>query len=148
MARALILSGEEEEMSEGVQAMICDSTNVFLPGHGGSEAEVMEPLKALISSAKGAVAATTFASNVARLRSIAVAAAECGRAVVLVGRAMDRMVATGKAQPAARVACGGPGKRRGGTFTTPSGLGLCSRAVRSVVSVPSCRLVSSVSERS
>ena len=79
--------------AEGVQAMVCDSTNVFLPGHGGSEAEVMEPLKALISSAKGAVAATTFASNVARLRSLAIAAADCGRAVVLVGRAMDRMIA-------------------------------------------------------
>ena len=73
--------------STGVQAMICDSTNVFLNGHGGSESEVVKPLADLIRTAKGAVAATTFASNVARLRSIAVAAEQCGRAVVLVGRA-------------------------------------------------------------
>ncbi|WP_339948307.1 ribonuclease J [uncultured Albimonas sp.] len=79
--------------STGVQAMICDSTNVFLNGHGGSESEVVKPLADLIRTAKGAVAATTFASNVARLRSIAVAAEQCGRAVVLVGRAMERMVA-------------------------------------------------------
>lgn len=78
---------------EGVHAMICDSTNVFLPGHGGSESEVIAPLMDLIQNAKGAVAATTFASNVARLHSIATAAAQCGRAVVLVGRAMERMVA-------------------------------------------------------
>lgn len=77
---------------EGVHVMVCDSTNVFLPGHGGSEAEVIQPLADLIRGAKGAVAATTFASNVARLRSIGLAAAQCGRAIVLVGRAMERMI--------------------------------------------------------
>ncbi len=79
--------------AKGVQAMVCDSTNVFLNGHGGSESEVVQPLTELIRSAKGAVAATTFASNVARLKSIATAASNAGRAIVLVGRAMERMVA-------------------------------------------------------
>lgn len=83
--------------AEGVQALVCDSTNVFLDGHGGSEAEVMTPLTEIINGAKGAVAATTFASNVARLRSLARAASQCGRAVVLVGRAMVRMVEAAEA---------------------------------------------------
>ncbi|HKK36883.1 MAG TPA: ribonuclease J [Paracoccaceae bacterium] len=77
---------------EGVQAMVCDSTNVFLEGHGGSEAEVLGPLADAIRSCKGAVAATTFASNVARLRGLAQAASQSGRAVVLVGRSIQRMV--------------------------------------------------------
>ncbi|MEM6743174.1 MAG: ribonuclease J [Pseudomonadota bacterium] len=77
---------------EGVDVLVCDSTNVMLEGHGGSEAEVMGPLTELIKAAPGAVAATTFASNVARLRSLAHAASQCGRTVVLAGRAMGRMV--------------------------------------------------------
>ncbi|MGM0583259.1 MAG: ribonuclease J [Pseudomonadota bacterium] len=89
---AFDLAAFEEIGRKGVQALVCDSTNVFLPGRGGSESEVRKPLAELIGEADGAVAATTFASNVARLRSIALAAKDCGRAVVLVGRAMQRMV--------------------------------------------------------
>jgi ribonuclease J len=86
------LKAFEKIGAQGVQAMVCDSTNVFLPGKGGSESEVMGPLTDLIREAPGAVAATTFASNVARLRSIAHAGTQCGRSIVLVGRAMQRMV--------------------------------------------------------
>jgi ribonuclease J len=46
----------------------------------------------LIRDAPHRVAITTFASNVARMRSVAEAARECGREVVVVGRAMDRVV--------------------------------------------------------
>ncbi|MEO1687378.1 MAG: ribonuclease J, partial [Pseudomonadota bacterium] len=77
---------------EGVDVLVCDSTNVMLEGNGGSEAEVMGPLTEIIKAAPGAVAATTFASNVARLQSLARAASQSGRAVALVGRAMGRMV--------------------------------------------------------
>ncbi len=77
---------------EGVHAMVCDSTNVFLRGRGGSEADVLDPLGEIMREAKGAVAATTFASNVARVRSLAILARQADRSVVLVGRAMKRMV--------------------------------------------------------
>jgi ribonuclease J len=77
---------------EGVLALVSDSTNIFREGSSPSEAEVGKALKALISSAPGRVAVTTFASNVARMRSVAEAAAACGREVVCVGRAMDRVV--------------------------------------------------------
>ncbi len=43
-------------------------------------------------AAKGRVAVTTFASNVARMRGAALAAAAAGREVVVVGRAMERIV--------------------------------------------------------
>lgn len=77
---------------EGVHALVCDSTNVLLEGRGHSEEEVLAPLAEVIRAAKGAVAATTFASNVARVRSLALAARQEGRSIVLVGRAMKRMV--------------------------------------------------------
>ncbi len=77
---------------EGVLALVCDSTNVLVSGESGSEAEVRRSLIRLIASLKGRVAVTAFASNVARLESIAEAARLANREVALVGRAMRHMV--------------------------------------------------------
>jgi ribonuclease J len=77
---------------EGVLALVSDSTNIFREGSSPSEAEVGKALRELIASSPGRVAVTTFASNVARMRSVAEAAMACGREVVCVGRAMDRVV--------------------------------------------------------
>jgi ribonuclease J len=76
---------------DGVLAMVCDSTNVFVDGEAGSEAVVRETLKRLIGGLKGKIAAACFASNVARMSSIIGAAVESGRRVCLVGRSMIRM---------------------------------------------------------
>ncbi len=77
---------------KGVLALICDSTNVVRDGSSPSEAEVGRELAAIIAESKGKrVAFTTFASNVARIRSVAEAAQANGREVVMVGRAMDRV---------------------------------------------------------
>jgi ribonuclease J len=76
---------------EGVLALVCDSTNVTRDGISPSEADVQVGLRELILAARGRVAVTTFASNVARIRAVAEAAAEAGREVILVGRAMDRV---------------------------------------------------------
>ncbi|MEL6267000.1 MAG: ribonuclease J [Pseudomonadota bacterium] len=78
--------------AEGVQAFACDSTNVFLPGEAGSESEVVDNLVRVIRDQPRAVAATSFASNVARLHTLATAAKEAGREVVVAGRAMRRMI--------------------------------------------------------
>ncbi|MEM7423392.1 MAG: ribonuclease J [Pseudomonadota bacterium] len=78
--------------SEGVLALSCDSTNVFLDGRSASESTILENIRRLIAGAPRAVAATTFASNVARLRTLALAAEMAGRATVVVGRAMRRMI--------------------------------------------------------
>ncbi len=75
----------------GCLAVIGDSTNAVRDGRSPSETDVSKSLKELIANASGRVAVTTFASNVARLRAVADAALACGREVVVVGRAMDRI---------------------------------------------------------
>jgi len=77
---------------EGVLALIGDSTNAVREGRSPSETEVARTITELVKAAKGRVAVTTFASNVARLRAVADAAKAAGREVVVVGRAMERVV--------------------------------------------------------
>lgn len=77
---------------EGALAMVCDSTNVFVEGEAGSEATVRANLEKLVKTRKCRVAVTCFASNVARVESIAKAAVAAGRHPVLAGRAVQRMV--------------------------------------------------------
>lgn len=77
---------------EGVLAMVCDSTNVFTPGTTGSEEELEASLKDLISQYDGKVCVTCFASNLARLHTIAVAAKENGRQIVVSGRSFSKMM--------------------------------------------------------
>ena len=76
----------------GVLALIGDSTNAVRDGRSPSETEVARTIIDLVKAAKGRVAVTTFASNVARIRAVADAARASGREVVVVGRAMDRVV--------------------------------------------------------
>jgi ribonuclease J len=75
----------------GCLAVIGDSTNAVRDGRSPSERDVAKSLGELIAAAPGRVAVTTFASNVARMRAVADAARMCGREVVLVGRAMERI---------------------------------------------------------
>ncbi|MCK5444419.1 MAG: ribonuclease J [Rhodospirillaceae bacterium] len=81
---------------EGVLAIVCDSTNVFTQGTSGSEGDLLESLTEVIGQCKNRVAVTSFASNVARLDTIARAAAANGRDVVAAGRSIERMVAAAK----------------------------------------------------
>lgn len=77
---------------EGVLAVMGDSTNAVRGGRSPSEADVARTLAELIAKAPARVAVTTFASNVARLRAVADGAKAAGREVVVVGRAMERVV--------------------------------------------------------
>lgn len=77
---------------EGVLAMIGDSTNAIREGRSPSEADVARSLTELMRKAKRRVAITTFASNVARVRAAALAARAADREVVVIGRAMERVV--------------------------------------------------------
>jgi ribonuclease J len=76
----------------GVKALVCDSTNVFSLQPGRSESTIGKPIEDLIAASTGLVAATTFASNVARVRTLAEAGERAGRSIVLLGRAMRRMI--------------------------------------------------------
>ncbi|HQS14252.1 ribonuclease J [Reyranella sp.] len=77
---------------EGALAMVCDSTNVFVEGEAGSESKVRKNLEALVRGRAGRVAVSCFASNLARVESIALAAVAAGRHPVLSGRALTRML--------------------------------------------------------
>lgn len=81
---------------EGVDVMVCDSTNAMVEGHSGSESDVRRNLGALIRRLKGRVAVTCFSTNVARIESIALAAESAGRSVAVVGRAFRNIVAAAR----------------------------------------------------
>ncbi|HUU23996.1 MAG TPA: ribonuclease J [Methyloceanibacter sp.] len=78
-------------------ALICDSTNAIRDGVSPSEAEVAVGLEQLIAKAPNCVAVTTFASNVARLGSVAKAAKAANRELVVAGRAMYRVIEAAQA---------------------------------------------------
>jgi len=77
---------------EGVLALVCDSTNAMRDGRSPSETEVGLSLTEIVKEATGRVAFTTFASNVGRIKSIALAAQAADRQVVVVGRALRRAI--------------------------------------------------------
>ena len=79
-----------------VLAMICDSTNAMVEGHSGSEQDVRVVMTALIRDLRGRVAVTCFASNVARMETIAKAAAAAGRSVVVAGRSLRNIEAAAR----------------------------------------------------
>jgi ribonuclease J len=81
---------------EGVLAMVCDSTNALVDGHSGSEAEVRDSLHDLVGKLKNRVAVACFASNVARVETIAKVAAAHDRRVALVGRSLWRIAQAAK----------------------------------------------------
>lgn len=75
-----------------IKALMCDSTNVFSLHPGRSESTLKFPLRDLIKSRGGMVVATTFGSNVARLKSLAEAARAADRSICILGRSMRRML--------------------------------------------------------
>jgi ribonuclease J len=77
---------------EGVDVLLCDSTNVLSDGFTASEKDVAISIGEIIRRARGRVAVTSFASSVARLLAVARAAEAADRHLVLVGRSMHRMV--------------------------------------------------------
>ena len=87
----------EEELSEigdeGVLAMVCDSTNVFNPVPSGSEGAVYRGLLEETQKHSGKrVLVSTFASNVARLKTLGAVAEHTNRRLCVAGRSLDRMI--------------------------------------------------------
>ncbi|BAU96303.1 metallo-beta-lactamase superfamily protein [Corynebacterium suranareeae] len=75
---------------EGVDLMLCDSTNATTPGVSGSEADVAPTLKRLVGDAKQRVILASFASNVYRVQAAVDAAVAANRKVAFNGRSMIR----------------------------------------------------------
>ena len=76
----------------GVLALVCDSTNAMREGDSPSEEAVGVGLRGVIEAAAGRVAVTTFSSNVGRIRSIAEAARDTGRQVLVLGTSLKRVI--------------------------------------------------------
>ena len=77
--------------SQGILAMICDSTNVFSPGRAGSESDVRKSLLKVMETKTKRIVVTSFASNVARMETVFYCAEKVGRQISLVGRSMHRI---------------------------------------------------------
>ncbi|MDO5641818.1 MAG: ribonuclease J [Paracoccus sp. (in: a-proteobacteria)] len=86
-----ILWHEIAHEAGGVKVLTCDSTNVFSTHPGRSEAMLANPILDFVIAQPNLVAATTFASNIARLKTLAEAGVAAGRKVCLLGRSMRRM---------------------------------------------------------
>ncbi len=83
---------------EGVLALVCDSTNVFNPSASGSEGAVRQALLDEVRRHQGRrVLVTTFASNVARLQTLAEVAEAANRRLCVAGRSLDRIIRAGQA---------------------------------------------------
>jgi ribonuclease J len=80
---------------QGIKVLACDSTNIFSPQPGRSEALLANPLLDFVMAQRQMVVATTFASNIARLKTLAEAGVAAGRKICLLGRAMRRMITVG-----------------------------------------------------
>ncbi|MBJ3763542.1 ribonuclease J [Maribius pontilimi] len=81
-----------EASKGGVKALVCDSTNIFSGTEGRSESSLAPEITRMVAEQPGMVVATTFASNVARVKTLAEAGIAAGRSVCLMGRAMRRMI--------------------------------------------------------
>jgi ribonuclease J len=91
------IAGLKAVGDKGVRALICDSTNALSPGRSRSESEVLASLTELFGEISGRIVVTTFASNIARIGSVARAAADNGRSLVVSGRSLHRNIEAAKA---------------------------------------------------
>ncbi len=78
--------------NEGVDVLVCDSTNIFKQGHSVSEGEVAKSLARIIKDAPKRVIVTAFSSNVARIKAVALAAKAANRYVVVAGLSLWRVI--------------------------------------------------------
>lgn len=81
---------------EGIDVLVCDSTNVFNAEPSGSEGDLHAGLVAAVGAAKGRVVVTTFASNAARLHTLGQVARDTGRSLCVAGRSLDRILSVAR----------------------------------------------------
>lgn len=82
--------------TQGITAMVCDSTNALKPGFSLSETACYQALYDVIRQEKQRVVVSGFSSNIGRLISLGRIARRTGRYLALFGRAMENMVAAAR----------------------------------------------------
>ena len=84
-------------INEGVDVMVCDSTNIFEVNSSGSEAHVRENLQKIFSDKKsGKIIITCFASNVARVETILEVSKNSNKCCLLLGRSLQKILESAK----------------------------------------------------
>jgi ribonuclease J len=78
--------------SQGVLALLSDSTNAERPGYTGSERSVGTEIEDVFRKAKQRVIIATFASNIHRIQQVIDAAEATKRKVTVIGRSMVNVV--------------------------------------------------------
>ncbi len=81
----------------GVLAFMGDSTNAHLEGKARTEGEVLAGLTSIMQQHKGRVVVSTFASNLARIEGIRLAAKRSGRHLAASGLSISRNIENAKA---------------------------------------------------
>jgi len=87
---------KEISEKEGVLGFVSDSTKIFSEGWSRSEGQLESPLTEIVKKAKHLVAITTFASNVARIKTISNIATATGRKIAVSGTSMHRIIGAAK----------------------------------------------------
>ena len=82
--------------SNGILAMVCDSTNALVDGRTPSELFAYNGLFNEIKNKKNIVLTTCFSSNISRIKSLLDIAAKTNRSVVIMGRALLRAIDAAK----------------------------------------------------
>ncbi|MCU7611849.1 ribonuclease J [Anaplasma capra] len=77
---------------DGLLAVISDSTNVFTEGRSGSEGSLYNNILSIVQNSKRRVAIALFASNIARICTLARIAEASNRKVVVLGRSLARAI--------------------------------------------------------
>ena len=86
----------EELGDQGVLALVCDSTNIFTKKKSGSEGELEESLFNILKTYNNRIAISLFASNIARINTIAYVAKKLGRKIAILGKSLVRIVQAAK----------------------------------------------------
>ncbi len=82
--------------SDGLLALIGDSTNANVPGSSLSENDVKEELANIFSRFSNRIVVTCFSSNIARMKNIIYAAKKNKRKVALIGRSIRKNIEVAK----------------------------------------------------
>lgn len=76
-----------------ILAVVCESTNVFKTNKCKTEVELLKNLKSIMKeNNKGLIVCAIFASNIARIISLSLAAKSVGRKIGIVGRSIYRIL--------------------------------------------------------
>ena len=77
---------------EGVDVLLCDSTNVLRPGYTPSERVVVDSMNEIFAKTEKRLIIATFSSNIYRIKSFMEASIKYGRKIAISGRSMENVL--------------------------------------------------------